>query len=166
MKATGVIRIEGARIGFRNFEGKAGKFNPPGNRNFCVFLDYDLGRDLEQDGWNVRWLEPRDESEDKQPYLQVAVNFEVFPPTVIMITSSGKTALTEETVQLLDWAEIINVDIIIRPYNWEVNGKSGVKAYVKSMYVTLAEDDFERKYKNVPDSALNSLADPNGSEPF
>ena len=44
------IIIENARIGFRNFSGNAGKFNPEGRRNFCVFLEYDLGKVLEQDG--------------------------------------------------------------------------------------------------------------------
>lgn len=151
------IVIEHAKIGFRNFSGKEGKFNPAGRRNFCVFLESDLGKTLENDGWNVRWLEPRDESEDRQAYLQVAVSFNNIPPKIILITSNGKTQLDEEGVNILDWAEIENVDLIIRPYNWDVSGKNGIKAYVKSMYVTLVEDEFESKYFDVPDSAANCL---------
>jgi hypothetical protein len=149
------IVIEGARIGFRNFSGKEGKFNPAGKRNFCVFLNRDLADRLIEDGWNVRELSPRSEDDNSQPYLQVAVSFENIPPKVVLITSQGKTYLDEESVGLLDWAEIQFVDLIIRPYNWVVqegtkNEKSGVKAYVKSMYIEIVEDQFEKKWANSP----------------
>lgn len=153
------IVIEDARIGFRNFSGEAGKFNPAGRRNFCVFLDHELGEVLQQDGWNVRWLKPRDEDESEKPYLQVAVSYDNIPPKIVLVTGRGKTLLDESTVNILDWAEIANVDLIIRPYNWSVSGNSGVKAYVKSMYVTLVEDEFESKYYDVPDSAANCIGD-------
>lgn len=149
------IIIEGARIGFRNFSGKEGQFNPAGKKNFCVFLEEDLAHKLEEDGWNVRWLQPRDEQEYEQGYLQVAVSFDNIPPKIIMITSGGKTILDDESVGLLDWAEISEIDLIIRPYNWVLhegtkNEKSGVKAYVKSMYVQIVEDEFEKKWANAP----------------
>lgn len=151
------IVIESARIGFRNFSGKEGKFNPAGRRNFCVFLETDVAEKLEKDGWNVKWLQPRDEEDDPQAYLQVAVSYGAIPPKIVLVTSHGKNTLDEEAINILDWAEIENVDIIIRPYNWEVNGKTGVKAYVKSMYVTIFEDEFADKYYDVPDSAVNNL---------
>lgn len=152
------IVIENARIGFRNFSGKEGKYNPAGRRNFCVFLDPDIALDLVRDGWNVRWLEPRDPDDNKQAYLQVAVSYTNIPPKIIVITSQNKTVLDESTINILDWAEISNVDLIIRPYNWDVNGKNGVKAYIKAMYVTLSEDEFEKKYRDIPDTA-NSISE-------
>ena len=151
------IVIEGARIGFRNFSGKEGRYNPEGKRNFCVFLDDEMGNVLENDGWNIRWLQPRNEEDDKVPYLQVAVNYENIPPKIVLITSEGKTILDEDTVNILDWAEISNIDLIIRPYNWEVNGKKGVKAYVKSMYVTIIEDEFEKKYAAEVDDGVENV---------
>lgn len=151
------IIIENARIGFKNFSGEAGKFNAAGNRNFCVFLEKDMGVTLQEDGWNIRWLKPKDQDEDETPYLQVSVTFNNFPPKVVLISNKSKTTLDEESIKILDWAEIDNVDVIIRPYTWEVNGKSGIKAYVKSMYVTIVQDEFENKYYDVPDSATNSI---------
>ena len=151
------IDIENARIGFRNFSGKEGKFNAKGNRNFCVFLDDEIAITLEREGWNVRWLTPKDDYDAKQAYLSVAVSFGNIPPKIFLVTSRGKTLLDEDSVMVLDWAEIDNVDLTIRPYNWEVSGKTGVKAYIKSMYITIAEDTFEGKYRDVPDSAVSSM---------
>ena len=65
--------------------------------------------------------------------------------------------MTEDTVSVLDYAEIDNVDIIINPYHWEVNGKTGVKAYVKTMYVTLVVDEFYDKYNKEDDDVENQL---------
>jgi len=158
MKVTSNISIENANIKFRNFSGKAGQYNAQGMRNFCVFLEEDLAKTLLADGWNVRYLQPKDDQEDEQPYLQVSVGFDILPPKIIIMTGRGKSILDEESVSLLDWAEIGEVDLIIRPYNWgPINGKSGVKAYVKSMYVILAEDEFEHKYRDIPDSAVEAV---------
>jgi hypothetical protein len=151
------ITIENARIVFRNFSGEEGKFNPKGKRNFCVIIPEAMAEPLQADGWNLRWLKARDEGEPDQPYLQVAVSFDNIPPKIIIISSRGKTILDAESVSILDWAEIKEVDLIVRPYNWKVNGKGGVKAYVKSMYVTIMEDEFEKKYYDVPSSASDAI---------
>lgn len=151
------ISISGAQIRFRNFSGKEGRFNPAGRRNFTVLLDDDIAKELKHDGWNVRELTPRDSSEKPQACLQVAVEYKNYPPKIVMVTSRGKSVLDEETVGMLDWVDIENVDVKISPYNWSMGGKSGVKAYVKIMYVTIAEDEFEDKYYNHPDSAVDAV---------
>jgi len=147
------LTVEDARIGFRNFAGKEAKYNKAGERNFCVFFDYEDGVKIEDIGWNVKWLDPVEEGEKPTPYLQVAVSYRNFPPNILLISGRGKTLLDEGTVNMLDWSEIKTVDLVIRPYNWEVSGKTGVKAYVKSMYVTIIEDEFASKYYDVPDSS-------------
>ena len=140
------VTIEGARIIFRNFKGEPTQYNRKGDRNFCVVLDKDTADALVADGWNVKYKEPREEGDDPLIYLKVKVAFGNYPPIIKQITTSGATKLDEDTVMVLDTAAIDNVDLIISPYEYEVNGKHGVAAYLKKMYVTIQEDDLDKKY--------------------
>lgn len=138
--------IEDARIIFRNFSGKEGQYNRQGDRSFAVILTPDLAKALTRDGWNVRSLQAREEGDEETPYIQVSVNYKNRPPKVVMITSTARTHLSDDTIEVLDWADIQTVDLIIRGYDWDVNGKTGTKAYLQSMYITIEEDELERKY--------------------
>lgn len=144
------------RLFFRNFSGAPNQYNVAGNRNFGVPLDLELAEQMGKDGWNVKFLEPREEGDERQAWLKVFLKWHdpsvgIEPPRVVLVTSRGRTKLTEEEVMLLDWANIKKVDLIIRPHVWEVNGNTGVKAWVKSIYVTIIEDDLELKYADVPE---------------
>ena len=138
--------VEDARLVFRNFSGKEGQYNREGDRNFSVILDDDTAQVMLKDGWNVKYLASREEGEEDTPYIQVAVNFNNRPPRVVMITSTARTHLSEDSISVLDWADIRTCDLIARAYDWTVNGKSGTKAYLQSMFITIEEDALERKY--------------------
>lgn len=144
------VVIENATIIFRNFSGKEGMYNREGDRNFAVLLDEKTASDMSRDGWNIKMLKAREEDSEEQPYLQVSLNFKSRPPRVIKITTRNRMELDEDMVEILDWVDIQNVDLIVRPYEWAVNGKTGIKAYLKSIYVTVEEDELELKYSEVP----------------
>lgn len=143
--------LEGVRIAFRNFAGEERQYNRKGDRNFAVFLPEEVAQEMIKDGWNVKHLKPREDGDEPQAYLQVAVNFSGRPPRIVMISSRGRVNLGEEEVSILDWAQFQNVDLIIRPYEWEVSGKTGVKAYLQTIYATIEEDELDLKYADVPE---------------
>ena len=149
------VTIDNARLIFRNFAGKEDSFNQEGSRNFSVLLDDRTAQILEEDGWLVKWLRPREEGDSPQAYLPVAVKYrgrsgtKVRPPKIVLISSKGRNALHEAEVELLDWADIEKVDLIVRPHDWIVNGKSGTKAYLKTMFVTIREDELEMRYSEI-----------------
>jgi hypothetical protein len=150
----GTVLLEDHRIIYKNFTGKEGQYNREGERNFAVILEDDkLVKQLIEDGWNVKYLKPREEGDEPTPYLQVSVGFKNRPPRIVMITGRGRTNLDEETCEILDWADIRDgrADLIIRPYVWNVNNKSGIKAYLQSIFVTVEEDALERKYADIDD---------------
>lgn len=147
MPEANTFMIENAKIIFRNFEGKEGQYNRNGDRNFAVIIpDEKTAQNMLKDGWNVKYLQAREEGEEATPYIQVAVSYKNRPPRIIMMTSTARTVLTEDNVEILDWADIRSSDLICRAYEWDVNGKTGVKAYLQSLFVTIEEDYLERKY--------------------
>lgn len=142
--------MEGVRLVFRNFTGREGPYNKEGDRGFGVVLPNDVVEPMVADDWNVKQFKPREEDEEEGPpefWLPVKIKYDgVRPPRVVMITSRGRTNLGENEIEMLDWAEITNVDLIIRPYPWSVQGKTGIAAYLQSLYVTIEEDALEKKY--------------------
>lgn len=146
MSEAKTLTLEDARLIFRNFSGKEGQYNSEGDRSFCVVLDPDTAKVMADDGWNIRELPARDEGDEPTPYVNVKVNFKGRPPKVVMLTSTQRSILNEGNIEILDWADIRVADLIIRGFDWSVNGKSGTKAYLQSLYVTIEEDDLDRKY--------------------
>lgn len=148
-----IIEIENAEILYPNFSGLGSRYNRDGDRNFCVFIDdTDLAMELADEGWNIKIKQPRFEDEQPRYYLPVKVMFNKFPPRVRLITKNNPPRpLNEDTISLLDDIEYAHVDVVIRPYNYDSNGKTGVSAYLKELYVTMVQSKFADKY---PDDVL------------
>ena len=144
------INIEGANIIWKNFSGERDKFNP-GKRGFSVVIDDSVMADeLKQEGWNVkeRPLQEGADPSEQEWTLPVKLNMNRYTQ-VWLIVGNHKTLLNEDTVAQLDVVDIVNCDISIRPYEWEMSGRTGITAYVDSMYVTIRENKFAEKYADL-----------------
>ena len=150
--------MENARIIFRNFEGREEKYNRKGDRNFGLIIeDPEVAQQLAEDGWNIKELTPKNNDDyDDTPeviyWLPVTVRFDNVPPKVMLVTRRKKTRLNEDNINTIDYANIAKVDLTVTPYDWEVNGKSGTKAYLQTMYVTINEDEFADKYADLDEA--------------
>ena len=148
--ARGVVQIDDARIIYRNFAGAPSKFNREGDRNFAVVIDdQDIAEALTEKGWNVKIKPPREEGDEPFMFLPVKVKFNDRGPKVYLQNSLGgrnRVTLDEDTVGILDNVDIINVDLDIRPYDWDVQGKTGRTAYLQSICVTQEVDRFLERY--------------------
>ncbi len=150
------VLIRDAKIIFRNFAGRKTDYNEEGERNFVLVLPPDVAKEMIADGWNVKEKKPyrADEGDDSVEYhLEVAVEYRKGrPPRCVLINSNGRLELGADEVAAIDYAELENVDLTITPYQWDVNGRQGVKAYLKTIYVTVFEDELDKQYAQVPDA--------------
>lgn len=144
--AINKLAIENAKIRFKNFSGRDDGENPTNRREFVLVLDADTAQQLIDEGWNVKVREPREEGDEPDYSIKVCVKFGNYPPTMYLVTSRGTTLLNEDTVGQLDSAYITNCDLIVTPYHWSYHGKEGIKAYLKTGYFTIEEDEFAHKY--------------------
>ncbi len=138
--------LEDIVIAFRNFAGKEAMYNSQGDRNFAIILEPEVAESMLRDGWNVKYLKPRDEGDEAQPYIQVSVSYKNRPPKICLVTSKSMTYLTEDEVEMLDWVDIETADVTLNPYDWSVNGKSGTKAYLQALYIKIVEDYLQQKW--------------------
>ena len=142
-----ILEIEDARIIYRNFEGVASKFNREGDRNFAVKVPNDEIKDiLVQADWNVKIKPPRDEDDTPFMFIPVKVKFNNRGPAAYLRSGETVTRLNEETIGMLDEIDIQSVSMDLRPYDWDVNGKTGRTAYLQAINVIQNIDRFGDMY--------------------
>lgn len=143
----GILQIDDARIIYRNFRGEGSKFNREGDRNFALVIpDQDMADALVREGWNVKIKPPRDEEDEPFMFLPVKVKFNDRGPQVYLKTGDRVNRLDEESIAMLDDIDILSVNMDLRPYNWDVNGKTGRTAYLQSIEVIQEIDRFAARY--------------------
>ena len=65
----------------------------------------------------------------------------------------------------LDDVDIVSVDMDLRPFDWDVNGKQGRTAYLQSICVTQQIDRFAAKY-GLNDNDSDDYCDDEEDAPF
>lgn len=139
----GILQIDDARIVYRNFSGEPSKYNREGDRNFAVVIpNTEMADALTEAGWNVKVKPPREEGEEPFMFLQVKVKFNERGPAAYLQSGRNMRKLSEDTISILDKVDIIGVDLDIRPYRYDVSGKTGISAYLQSIKVVQDVDRF------------------------
>lgn len=142
-----ILEIEDARIIYRNFAGLESKFNRKGNRNFAVIIpNQEICDALVEEGWNVKIKPPREDGEDPFMFLPVKIQFNARGPAAYVESGDSYQKLNEDTIGMLDEIDIQSVDMDLRPYDWEVNGKTGRAAYLQAIKVVQNIDRFGARY--------------------
>lgn len=149
----GILQIDDAIIIYRNFSGIGSKYNREGDRNFAVRIDdQEIADALIKEGWNVKIKPPREEGDLPFIYLPVKVKFNDRGPNIYLKTGSAMNRLDEESIDCLDNVDILGVDLDIRPYDWDVNGKTGRTAYLQSIHITQQVDRFAERYADMDEN--------------
>jgi hypothetical protein len=81
------------------------------------------------------------------------------PKIFIVRDNNTLIHVTEETVDALDRADITSVDAVLAASYWEYAGRSGIKAYINSMYITIKENPIDAKYRKMMEEAEAEVPD-------
>lgn len=140
------LYIENAKIINKDFSGmKWGN----GKRTFGVIIeDPEVAQQLNDIGWQIKVREPRDENSLPTHWIKVEARFDNYPPTVMSIEGNKKVPISENRLGSLDRVHITSADVIISPSRWESALGSGIKAYLKTMYVTIESNPIDAKYRD------------------
>jgi hypothetical protein len=139
----GILQIDDARIVYRNFAGVGSKFNREGDRNFSIVIpDQETADRLLDMGYNVKTKPPREDGDEPFRHLPVKIKFTDRGPAAYLRSGEKQVQLTEDTIDCLDEVDIASVELDVRPYDWEVNGKAGRTAYLHAIRVTQVVDRF------------------------
>ncbi len=152
-----ILQINDAAICYRNFAGAGDRYNREGDRNFALIIPSEdikdaLLADTNKYGasWNVKVKSPREEGDDPFMYMNVKVKFTAFGPNVYLKSGNADPVrLDEESIACLDQIDIASVDLDIRAYDDEINGRGFRSAYLQSIYVVqrFSRDRFASRFE-------------------
>lgn len=141
------IVLSNTRIFFRNFSGNVSQYNRTGAKTFACEIPVEFAEQLKADGVNVKYSkDPVGAPDPERPFISVKVRYDIKPPKIFLVEGNTKTLLSEDTVGVLDSADIVRADLVITPVYYDVNGNTGFSNYLKTAYITIEADEFAARY--------------------
>lgn len=142
----GILMVDNARITFKNFGGRAGRFNREGDRSFSLIIpNEDIANRLIADGWNVKIKAPREEGDAPFMHMKVKVKYGRSDIPAYLISGDKRVELDSESIACLDTMDIMSVDLDIRPWD-HPSGEYARSAYLQAIRVTQAVNRFDQEY--------------------
>ncbi len=149
-----LISIEDTNFIWRtNFSGdpERDSFGSDTRQANLIIPDPAMAEDLIAEGYNVKQTKPREgEEEGFEPryFVSAKVNFDSFnPPRIYLVSGDADPLLLdEESIDILDRCQVLNVNATLNPYE---NPRTGRKSlYVRTMYVEqdIEDDPFAQRY--------------------
>lgn len=151
------VTIENTKFKYRtNFAGRQYAFKR-GEKPQCIaedggkrtaniaIFDPVLASDLAEEGWSVQW------DQNDNAYIQVEAGYKYQPPKIGIRVSGKKkvTWLEEDDIADIDFDEVESVDVCLRGRWWFDDLRQNrwrLKAWIKTMVVTIEADDIQYKY--------------------
>jgi hypothetical protein len=160
------ITVRDAQLIFKNFAGRESQYNKKGDRNFHLRFDNEADAMALSDlGLNVKMRKGREEDDAPYWHLKVKVGYNgARKPLITVITERGRVNYDESMAELVDVLDIKKVDLILHPSWYEVNGSTGFSAYLKSIYLTLNEDELALEYGEIDE--IDNSAHEQGDEDY
>lgn len=149
-----LISIEDTNFIWRtNFSGdpERDSFGSDARQANLIIPDPAMAEDLIAEGYNIKHTKPKEgEEEGFEPryFVLVKVNFNSFnPPRIYLVSGDADPLLLdEESIDILDRCQVLNVNATLNPYE---NPRTGRKSlYVRTMYVEqdIEDDPFAQRY--------------------
>ena len=150
-----ILRVESPEIFMINFAGRKTDSNPNGHRQFSLKLpSIEYAEQMKEEGWSVWYTKESERYGDATPCITVEMRWQSNPelkwlnPKIYKCTRKNPngTLIPEELIDELENDEIEDIVLDIRLRYWTINGKSGIKAYVDSMWLKIEDDDPSGKF--------------------
>lgn len=144
----GILQVDGARITFKNFAGRAERYNREGDRSFALIIpNEEIANELIADGWNVKIKPPRMEGDAPFMYMNIKVKYGRGDIDAYLISGDRRIQLDSESIGCLDTMNLASVDLDIRPWD-HPSGEYARSAYLQSIEATQAINRFDARWNS------------------